>query len=64
MKKVDWVPFMTRHVVDDFASHLRLYRMARENVENANSKKDKEQKGGLFLFVNRKFLDFLISKLR
>ncbi|PAV87162.1 hypothetical protein WR25_02378 [Diploscapter pachys] len=45
MKKVDWVPFMTRHVVDDFASHLRLYRMARENVENANSKKDKEQKG-------------------
>ncbi|VDO34172.1 unnamed protein product [Haemonchus placei] len=28
MRQVDWVPFITRHVADDFASHLRLYRMA------------------------------------
>lgn len=32
VRKVDWVPFVTRHVVDDFASHLRLYRMATERV--------------------------------
>ena len=35
MKQVDWLPFVTRHVVDDFASHLRLYRMASEKAERA-----------------------------
>lgn len=30
MKKVDWVPLATRHLVDDFASHLKLYRKAVE----------------------------------
>lgn len=33
MRQVDWVPFFTRHVVDDFASHLRLYRMASEKFK-------------------------------
>ncbi|PIO60148.1 PXA domain protein, partial [Teladorsagia circumcincta] len=33
MRQVDWVPFVTRHVADDFASHLRLYRMASERFK-------------------------------
>ncbi|KAK6049438.1 hypothetical protein COOONC_13058 [Cooperia oncophora] len=33
MRQVDWVPFVTRHVVDDFASHLRLYRMASDKFK-------------------------------
>ncbi|CAJ0952746.1 unnamed protein product, partial [Mesorhabditis belari] len=33
VRKVDWVPFFTRNCVDDFASHLRLYRMARERLQ-------------------------------
>lgn len=29
---MDWTPLLTRHFVDDFASHLRLYRKAKENL--------------------------------
>lgn len=31
-KDVDWMPFFSQRLVDDFASHLRLYRRARENA--------------------------------
>ena len=33
LKKVDWVPMLTRDFMDDFASHLRLYRKAKEKVQ-------------------------------
>ncbi|KAF7635313.1 hypothetical protein Mgra_00005281 [Meloidogyne graminicola] len=33
---VDWVPLLTRHFVDDFASHLRLYRKASERLQFLN----------------------------
>ena len=33
LSKVDWLPLLTRHFVDDFASHLRLYRKAKERLE-------------------------------
>jgi sorting nexin-13 len=32
LSKVNWVPLLTRDVVDDFASHLRLYRKAKERM--------------------------------
>ncbi|KAE9555497.1 hypothetical protein FO519_001265 [Halicephalobus sp. NKZ332] len=32
VKKVDWVPLLTRHFVDDLASHLRLYRKSQEKI--------------------------------
>ncbi|VDM54924.1 unnamed protein product [Angiostrongylus costaricensis] len=38
MRQVDWVPFVTRHVADDFASHLRLYRMASEKYKSMRKK--------------------------
>ncbi|KAK6023597.1 PXA domain protein [Ostertagia ostertagi] len=38
MRQVDWVPFVTRHVADDFASHLRLYRMASERFKYMGKK--------------------------
>ncbi|VDL80632.1 unnamed protein product [Nippostrongylus brasiliensis] len=38
MRQVDWVPFVTRHVADDFASHLRLYRMASEKYKYLGKK--------------------------
>lgn len=28
MKEVDWIPYLTTRLVDDAASHLRLYRQA------------------------------------
>jgi hypothetical protein len=31
-KQVDWVPYFTTRLVDDFASHLRLYRRSQEKV--------------------------------
>lgn len=54
MRQVDWVPFVTRHVADDFASHLRLYRMASEKFKYLG------KKGGwcvLKLFLNT-FCDY------
>jgi len=30
---VNWVPLLTRHMIDDFASHLRLYRKAKERLQ-------------------------------
>ncbi|VDM29684.1 unnamed protein product [Toxocara canis] len=32
IRKVDFVPLLTQHIVDDFASHLRLYRKAKVTV--------------------------------
>nr|KAG5714324.1 hypothetical protein BaRGS_018541 [Batillaria attramentaria] len=31
-KDVDWMPYFTQHLVDDFASHIRLYRRASDKV--------------------------------
>jgi sorting nexin-13 len=37
IKEVDWIPFLTTQLVDDAASHLRLYRTALTKVkENPN----------------------------
>uniref|UniRef100_A0A914C035 Sorting nexin-13 n=1 Tax=Acrobeloides nanus TaxID=290746 RepID=A0A914C035_9BILA len=36
VQKVDWVPLLTRDIVDDFASHFRLYRLAMEKLEEKN----------------------------
>ncbi|CAI2352059.1 unnamed protein product [Caenorhabditis sp. 36 PRJEB53466] len=45
LRQVDWVPLITRDVVDDFASHLRLFRKAKERTAFQNDKKtEKESK--------------------
>ncbi|CAL8110442.1 unnamed protein product [Orchesella dallaii] len=37
VKEIDWIPFLTTSLVDDAASHLRLYRTALNKVkENSN----------------------------
>ncbi|KAK9499578.1 hypothetical protein O3M35_002596 [Rhynocoris fuscipes] len=33
VKEVDWIPFLTTRLVDDAASHLRLYRQARARIQ-------------------------------
>ncbi|KAL1116862.1 hypothetical protein AAG570_005331 [Ranatra chinensis] len=32
MKEIDWIPYLTTRLVDDAASHLRLYRQARSKL--------------------------------
>lgn len=41
LRQVDWVPLLTRDVVDDFASHLRLFRKAKERTAFQAKEKDK-----------------------
>ena len=37
-KTVEWLPFCTQRVVDDFVSHLRIFRKALKNCqENGNN---------------------------
>ncbi|XP_076461622.1 sorting nexin-13-like [Babylonia areolata] len=36
-KDVDWMPYFTQRLVDDFASHIRLYRRASEKVKNSRT---------------------------
>lgn len=34
MKDVDWIPYLTTRLVDDAATHLRLYKQARTKMKN------------------------------
>jgi hypothetical protein len=38
MKEVDWIPFLTTRLVDDAASHLRLFRQARAKMKQQRSR--------------------------
>lgn len=33
VKEVDWIPYFTQRLVDDAASHLRLYKQARSKMK-------------------------------
>ncbi|XP_070564761.1 sorting nexin-13-like [Ptychodera flava] len=39
-KEVQWVPYFTRRLVDDFASHVRLYRNALEKLNKIQCTED------------------------
>ncbi|XP_076166937.1 sorting nexin-13 [Ptiloglossa arizonensis] len=39
VKGVDWIPYLTTRLVDDAASHVRLYRQARARMKQLRSKK-------------------------
>ena len=56
MRKVDWTPLLTRHLVDDFASHIRLYRRAREFTRRRSLDRDESE-----WFIDR-LIDLLISE--
>lgn len=48
VRAVDWVPFLTTHLVDDFACHIRLYRKANEKLQaQTASRSEKEVEGAL-----------------
>lgn len=40
VRAVDWVPFLTTHLVDDFACHIRLFRKANEKLQAQASQKN------------------------
>lgn len=42
MRQVNWVPLLTQQVVDDFASHIRLYRRSKEKSEQMRAKQRSE----------------------
>lgn len=47
VKEVDWIPFLTQRLVDDAASHLRLYKQARTKMklqEASNEQKSSPQR--------------------
>lgn len=36
MKEVDWIPYLTTRMVDDAASHLRLFRQGRAKMKQSS----------------------------
>ncbi|XP_018577466.1 sorting nexin-13 isoform X2 [Anoplophora glabripennis] len=40
VKEVDWIPFLTQRLVDDAASHLRLYKQARTKMKLQEASKE------------------------
>ncbi|XP_076269181.1 sorting nexin-13-like isoform X2 [Rhynchophorus ferrugineus] len=40
VKEVDWIPFLTQRLVDDAATHLRLYKQARSKIKIQERSKD------------------------
>uniref|UniRef100_A0A674E0Q9 Sorting nexin 13 n=1 Tax=Salmo trutta TaxID=8032 RepID=A0A674E0Q9_SALTR len=39
-KEVDWQPYLTTRLVDDFATHLRVFRKAQDRLEDSKQSKD------------------------
>ncbi|XP_072365281.1 sorting nexin-13 isoform X4 [Scyliorhinus torazame] len=39
-KEVDWQPYFTTRLVNDFATHLRVFRKAQQRIEDLRPKKD------------------------
>ncbi|XP_022080022.1 sorting nexin-13-like isoform X2 [Acanthaster planci] len=42
-KEVDWVHFFTRTMVDDFATHVRMFRRAQDKVKKSSLPKDSSE---------------------
>jgi hypothetical protein len=41
LRKVDWLSLLTHDLVDDFASHLKIYRKSKERVQENKVKQNK-----------------------
>lgn len=39
MKEIDWIPYLTTRLVDDAASHLRLFKQARAKMKSLDKSK-------------------------
>lgn len=44
MKDIDWIPYFTQRLVDDAASHLRLYKQARAKMKLQKLSKEPNKK--------------------
>lgn len=44
-KEIDWQPYFTTRLVDDFGTHLRVFRKAQQKV----TEKDEQVKGNDFV---------------
>lgn len=40
-KEVDWQPYFTTRLVDDFATHLRVFRKAQDRLADREDKQSK-----------------------
>uniref|UniRef100_A0A674D648 Sorting nexin 13 n=1 Tax=Salmo trutta TaxID=8032 RepID=A0A674D648_SALTR len=47
-KEVDWQPYFTTRLVDDFATHLRVFRKAQDRLERRDDNKQKEMVESFF----------------
>lgn len=44
-KEIDWQPYFTTRIVDDFGTHLRVFRKAQQKI----TEKDDQAKGNVFI---------------
>lgn len=49
-KEVDWQPYFTTRLVDDFATHLRVFRKAQDRLADREDKQSKQTHFRLFGF--------------
>lgn len=47
-KEIDWQPYFTTRIVDDFGTHLRVFRKAQQKI----TEKDDQVKGSIFIFIS------------
>lgn len=43
-KEVDWQPYFTTRLVDDFATHLRVFRKAQDRLPDKEDKQSKRRR--------------------
>lgn len=50
-KEIDWQPYFTTRIVDDFGTHLRVFRKAQQKI----TEKDDQVTGNIFIPENYDF---------
>ena len=46
IKGIDWIPYLTTRLVDDVASHVRLFKKARFALQVRSKNQDSDGNGG------------------
>lgn len=55
-KEVDWQPYFTTRLVDDFATHLRVFRKAQDRLADREDKQSKQTQSYTPAFHSRSYI--------
>lgn len=57
-KEVDWQPYFTTRLVDDFATHLRVFRKAQDRLADREDKQSMQTYSG---YLSPELMQFVLN---